>query len=94
MGEPLTNVERQPAWWRPPDGWLIGDRVEVGSVWAIPRRPRGPGRPWSAGVRATGHIEGFTKRGAVIVAFDCGPVNGVDWCSASSSELTRIEETR
>lgn len=67
------------------DGWRIGDRVEVGSVWRI-RRARN-----RQGVRATGHIEKFTDLG-VVVRFDCGLVNGVDWCTASHEELTRIED--
>lgn len=66
-----------------PDGWRIGDRVEVGSLWRIrPARNR-------SGIKATGHISGFNDLG-VAVRFDCGPVNGVEWCTASPTELTRI----
>jgi hypothetical protein len=67
------------------DGWRIGDRVEVGSLWAIrPARNR-------KGRRATGHITGFNSTG-VEVHFDHAPVNGYDWCTASPEELTRIED--
>ena len=74
------------------DGWLVGDRVEVGSLWR--RRwkvkPR-PGRPGISGELATGHIAGFNSVGGV-VEFDCGPVNGETFCTAAPDELTRIEE--
>lgn len=65
------------------DGYRIGDRVEVGSLWRI-RKARN-----RRGVRATGHIERFTDLG-VVIRFDTGPINGVDRCTASASELTRI----
>ena len=68
-----------------PDGFRVGDRVEVGSVWRI-RKARN-----RRGVRATGRIREFTSLG-VVVDFDCGLVNGVTWCTASVSELTRIED--
>lgn len=74
------------------DGWRVGDRVEVGSLWARRWRvtPR-PGRRGVPGYRATGHIEELAE-GGVLVRFDCGPVNGVDGCCASYDELTRIGE--
>lgn len=68
-----------------PDGWIVGDRVEVGSVWRVRRARNRPGR------RVTGYIEGFNDVG-IVVRFDTGPVNGADWCTASSGELTRIED--
>lgn len=71
----MTAVER--------DGWRIGDRVEVGSLWRIRRARNRPG------VRATGHITAFNDSG-VEVHFDHAPVNGYDWCTASPRELTRI----
>lgn len=65
--------------------WRIGDRVEVGSLWAVrPARNR-------KGRRATGHITGFNSVG-IEVRFDRGFVNGSDWCTASADELTRIDE--
>lgn len=67
------------------EGWRAGDRVEVGSVWRI-RQARN-----RRGVRATGHIERFTDFG-VVVRFDTGTVNGINWCTASPDELTRITD--
>jgi hypothetical protein len=67
------------------DTWRIGDRVEVGSVWAVrPARNR-------KGRRATGHITGFNSFG-IEVHFDHAPISGCDWCTASPDELTRIED--
>ena len=65
----------------------IGDRVEVGSVFVTPpSRWRGRGR------RATGRVEAFNDDGSVAVRFDCGPVNGTEYCTAARSELVRIGE--
>ncbi|SKQ87630.1 Uncharacterised protein [Mycobacteroides abscessus subsp. abscessus] len=58
----------------------VGDRVEVGSLWAVrPARNR-------VGRRAEGTIERFSDLG-VVIRFSA-PINGTDWCTASASELS------
>lgn len=65
-----------------------GDRVQIGSLWAV--RPR----PWHPGVVATGVIDRFTVSSSR--AFR-GQIRGVvvrlpggDYCTASPDELTKL----
>lgn len=63
-------------------GMKVGDRVEVGSLWAVrPARNR-------VARRAEGTIERFSDLGVVIRFGEL--INGTDWCTASASELRLI----
>lgn len=57
-------------------------------------------RPWGRagspryrpGRAATGRIVAVNPDGRCRVRFDCGMVGGVDWCTASPLELTRLPD--
>lgn len=75
-----------------------GDRVEVGSLWAVPPRPGGRHHPSRPGKIATGVIDRFTANISrqwphpqlgVVVRFE-HPINGTDTCTATPDELRKL----